>query len=154
MKRLQFTKQLVTTVILTGLLVATSQSAWSLTVGDVLTQISQNSYQAYQNTIENMGLGLYGGNDYNQGYRNRDGWAGGGTLGNAETQLYLLDQFASMGLNVTTQGTYNNVVAEMPGSQTPDKIYILGAHYDTYLPGSRPGGDDNASGIKNQRQQY
>lgn len=37
--------------------------------------------------IERMGLGEYGGPAYNQGYRDRDGWAGEGTLGNQEARL-------------------------------------------------------------------
>ncbi len=111
----------------------------------VVDLISQSQYTAYHVDIENSSLGLYDP-DYNQGYRNRDGYAGGGTLGNQEAALYLSDSFAAMGLNVSVQGTYNNIVAELPGTTTPENIYIVGAHYDTYLSGERPGGDDNASG--------
>jgi Zn-dependent M28 family amino/carboxypeptidase len=93
-----------------------------------------------------MGLGLYGGASYNQGCRSRDGWDGGGSLGNQETNLYLGDSFAGMGLNVTVQGSYKNVVGELRGTQTPQKVYIVGGHYDTYGNGEKPGGDDNASG--------
>ncbi|HEG44697.1 MAG TPA: M28 family peptidase, partial [Phycisphaerales bacterium] len=94
----------------------------------------------------NMGLGLYGGLDYDQGFRNRDGWDGPGTLGNQETRLYLSDMFTDMGLDVTIQGSYSNVVGELKGTGTPENIYLIGAHYDTYGSGERPGGDDNASG--------
>ncbi len=38
-----------------------------------------------------------------------------------------------------------SVVAELPGTQRPDEIVIIGAHYDT-VPGS-PGANDNASGV-------
>ncbi len=113
---------------------------------DAVKAVSLGQYQTYQVDIESMGLGLYGGPTYNQGYRNRDGWANGGTLGNKETQLYLLDQFSSMGLDVSVQGRYKNVVAELPGIQTPGDIYIVCGHYDTTSNGERPGGDDNASG--------
>jgi Zn-dependent M28 family amino/carboxypeptidase len=34
----------------------------------------------------------------------------------------------------------------LKGSVTSENIYIVGAHYDTYLSGEHPGGDDNASG--------
>ena len=51
-----------------------------------------------------------------------------------------------MGLNVNVQGAYKNVVAELTGTVTPEKIYVVGGHYDTYGSGERPGGDDNASG--------
>ncbi len=41
--------------------------------------------------------------------------------------------------------TFRNIVAEKKGTATPEKIVILGAHYDS-VEGS-PGADDNASGI-------
>lgn len=107
--------------------------------------VSQANYQAYHLTVENMGLGLYGGAGYDMGYRNRDGWAGPGSLGNQEARLYLQDMFTAMGLSVSVQGSYLNVVGELTGTTTPENIYIIGAHYD-HLAGDRPGGDDNASG--------
>jgi hypothetical protein len=114
---------------------------------NVVKKVSPRQYRAYQVEIQNMGLGLYGGPAYDQGYRNRDsGIFFGDTLGNQEARLYLVDQFSSMGLDVTVQGFYKNVVAELPGIQTPEDIYIVSAHYDTTSNGERPGGDDNASG--------
>jgi Zn-dependent M28 family amino/carboxypeptidase len=112
--------------------------------------VSQTDYQTYHLDVENMGLGLYGGADYDMGYRNRDGWEGPGSLGNQEARLYLQDAFTAMGLSVSVQGSYLNVVGELTGTTTPDKIYLIGAHYD-HLGGDgpdddRPGGDDNASG--------
>lgn len=115
-------------------------------VQEAVNKVSLGQYKTYQIDIENMGLGLYGGPDYNQDYRNRDGWRGGGTLGNAEARLYLTDQFISMGLDVFVQGDYANVVAEWPGLAHPNDVYIVCAHYDTTSGGERPGGDDNASG--------
>jgi aminopeptidase YwaD len=41
--------------------------------------------------------------------------------------------------------TYKNIVAEKKGTISPNRVFILGAHYDT-VPGS-PGADDNASAI-------
>lgn len=136
-------------VFLIGLLItlfvlfATSTSAQQIT--DVVGQVSQNQYQTYQQAIENAGLGLYD-SSYNQGYRNRDGWAGGGSPGNQEACLYLANEFTNMGLDVTIQGNYRNVVAELTGTVKAEKIYIVGGHYDTAGSGERPGGDDNASG--------
>ena len=115
-------------------------------VQDAVDKVSVEQYQACEVDLENMGLGLYGGRAYYQGYRNRDGWANGGTLGNQEARLYLTDRFTTMGLQVSVQGVYKNVVAEWPGVQTPEEIYIVCAHYDTTSLGERPGGDDNASG--------
>jgi len=120
---------------------------FAVDVGDLVDLVSQSQYQSYQVSIQDMGLGLYGGTAaYNQGYRNRDGWAGDGTKGNQEARLYLTDQFTGMGLDVLIQGSYKNVVAELPGTETPDRVYIVGGHYD-HIGGDAPGGDDNASGI-------
>lgn len=109
--------------------------------------VSQTEYETYHYFIESCGLGLYGGPSYiNPGtVRNRDGWAGNGTPGNQEARLYITDMFTDMGLTVTIQGSYKNVIGELTGTTTPDNIYIIGAHYD-HLGGDRPGGDDNASG--------
>ena len=108
---------------------------------DAVNKVSLEQYRTYQVDIENMGLGFYGGQAYNQGFRNRDGWADGGTLGNQETRLYLVDHLSSMGLDVSIQGSYANVVAELPGIQTPGAIYIVCGHYDTTSNDERPGGD-------------
>ena len=107
--------------------------------------VSQIHYQKFHLDIENMGLGLYGGAEYNMGYRNRNGWEGPGSLGNQEARLYLRDTFREMGLSVSLQGSYLNVVGELTGTKTPENIYIIGCHYD-HLEGDMPGGDDNASG--------
>lgn len=119
---------------------------YAVTISEVPGQVSLDQYRTYQQAVQNMGLGLYGGSAYNQGYRNRDGWSEGGSLGNQEASLYLSNKFTQMGLNVTVQGSYKNVVAELPGKYIPQKIYIVGAHYDTAGNDERPGGDDNASG--------
>jgi len=114
-------------------------------VQEVADHVSQTHYQTYQLDIENMGLGLYGGADYDMGYRNRDAYEGPGSLGNQEARLYLRDAYEAMGLNVSVQGVYLNVVGEITGTTTPENIYVIGGHYD-HLEGDRPGGDDNASG--------
>ncbi len=122
-----------------------------LSVQAVADRVSRTRYEAYQLDVESMGLGLYGGAGYDMGYRNRYGWEGPGSLGNQEARLYLQDAFTAMGLSVSVQGSYLNVIGELTGATTPENIYIVGAHYD-HLGGDgpddddRPGGDDNASG--------
>jgi len=112
----------------------------------IVDSVSQTSYRTYQLDIESMGLGLFGGEDYNMGYRNRDFHLDNGpTPGNKEACLYLQNAFREMGLKVSVQGDYLNLVGELTGTETPGKIYVIGAHYD-HLEGDRPGGDDNASG--------
>jgi len=115
-------------------------------IQEVVDSVSVAQYQNYQVDIESMGLGLYGGSDYKMAYRNRDyHLEEGPSPGNREANLYLQDAFRSMGLKVTVQGKYANVVGELTGTKSPEKIYIIGAHYD-HLEGDMPGGDDNASG--------
>ena len=64
---------------------------------------------------------------------------------------YIYNEFSKGGLRVWEEPfqwegeKYHNIVAEKRGLGSPDKIFILGAHYDT-VPGS-PGADDNASAI-------
>ena len=63
----------------------------------------------------------------------------------------LLEEFKSLGYEVSVQ-TYSadgrsvrNVIAEKRGSSDPERVWIVGAHYDT-VP-ETPGADDNASGV-------
>jgi len=124
----------------------------------VVDQVSQEQYQSYHLTVENMGLGLYGGREFDMGYRNRDYYIyddstsdegptydDGPTPGNREACLYLQDTYKAMGLSASVQGKYKNVIGELTGTTTPENIYIIGAHYD-HIEGDMPGGDDNASG--------
>ena len=129
-----------------AVLVTAATATASPLIEHIVGEISQSSYTDYQQTIEDMGLGLYGGAGYDQGYRGRNAISTGDSLGNQECRLYLQDQFTAMGLSTTVQGTYHNVVAELAGTVTPDEIYIIGAHYDSTTGNPRPGGDDNASG--------
>lgn len=52
---------------------------------------------------------------------------------------------ASMQTYDVKGNTYHNVFAEKKGERFPEKIIVIGAHYDT-VTGS-PGADDNASGV-------
>ena len=64
---------------------------------------------------------------------------------------YISDQFTSFGYQVERQPvlfdgyTYHNVIAERRGTDSPEKILIVGAHYDSVR--TTPGADDNASGV-------
>jgi hypothetical protein len=115
-------------------------------VQEIADGISESRYREYHLAMENMGLGLYGGEAYDMGFRNRDALEGQDSPGNQEARLYLRDTFSAMGLEVTLQGEHQNVVGELTGATTPEEIYVIGAHYD-HLEGDMPGGDDNASGV-------
>ncbi len=66
---------------------------------------------------------------------------------------WIRDQFLSYGIADVSfhnwSSTYSdNVVAVIPGVHDPDKIVVLGGHYDSTTPtsGNAPGADDDASG--------
>jgi Zn-dependent M28 family amino/carboxypeptidase len=64
---------------------------------------------------------------------------------------FISDQFGSFGYQVTRQvflfrgKTYYNIIAELAGKSFPEKILVVGAHYDSVQ--TTPGADDNASGV-------
>jgi hypothetical protein len=73
------------------------------------------------------------------------------TSGGSEAEQWLVDRFSALGLTTTTHSFDNgadNVVAEIPGAVEPERVVIVGAHYDSLAFGgsSAPGADDNASG--------
>ncbi len=65
--------------------------------------------------------------------------------------LYIEQELRSYGYSpirqtYTADGqTFSNIEVEVPGVQHPDKIVVIGAHYDT--AGNLPGANDNASGV-------
>ncbi len=64
---------------------------------------------------------------------------------------YISSELSSYGYDVSFQtyrfqgNTYKNISTEIRGKKTPEKILIIGAHYDTVT--GTPGADDNASAI-------
>lgn len=67
------------------------------------------------------------------------------------TVAYLRGQWEQMGYEVreepyeSSDGPVKNLYVEIPGSQLPDDVIVLGAHYDTVA--QSPGADDNASAV-------
>ncbi len=68
-----------------------------------------------------------------------------------QTTDYISAQFSSFGLPVSRQtfrfrgNDYDNIIAERTGRISPEKVLVVGAHYDSVY--TTPGADDNASGI-------
>jgi len=68
-----------------------------------------------------------------------------------KTVQYISGEFAAFGCQVSHQSfkfagnTYQNVIAELKGQTSPEKVLVVGAHYDTVR--TTPGADDNASGV-------
>ncbi len=68
-----------------------------------------------------------------------------------KTAEYIASELMSYGYEVSFQpyrfqgNTYKNIYTEIRGKKMPQKILLIGAHYDTVT--GTPGADDNASGI-------
>jgi len=64
---------------------------------------------------------------------------------------YICIQLNEMGYTVglepveSADGLSHNVIAAFPGSESPNNVWIAGAHYDTVA--TTPGADDNASAV-------
>jgi len=74
------------------------------------------------------------------------------TSGGVAAQNWIVSQFEALGYGDVSTFNYNswsdNVVAVKPGVATPERIYVIGGHYDSIsnVSGNAPGADDNASG--------
>lgn len=70
--------------------------------------------------------------------------------GNALAETYIKQKLQSYGLTTTIQSfstTGKNVIATQPGTEFPNKKYMICAHFDDMPSGvTAPGADDNASG--------
>jgi hypothetical protein len=68
-----------------------------------------------------------------------------------KTADYIKSELSKYGYTVFEQPykveghTYKNIFVEIKGEKPPEKVLIIGAHYDTVT--GTPGADDNASGI-------
>lgn len=123
---------------LLALALVVPNAAWATPVDQFVSQISQSQYTTYVQTLQ----------DFETRYFN--------TAGNAAALSYIYNEFAGFGLSVAYDpfsyggGTYNNVVATLPGRTNPGNVYIVGAHMDSTSPDPAhhaPGADDNASGM-------
>ncbi len=68
-----------------------------------------------------------------------------------ETKDYIETVLKDLGVDYTLQtykwmgNFFSNIIVTMPGQEEPEKIFIIGAHYDTVF--GTPGADDNASAV-------
>ncbi len=107
------------------LFLSLSLSASAATVQTVVDQVSRTSYEdfhrnsLYTHDGNNRGAWPYPSPDHDQ----------------ASNNIY--NAFQSFGLDATLDGfVYNayprgNVVATLPGTVHPERIYVVGAHYDS-----------------------
>jgi hypothetical protein len=120
-----------------GLLAAllTAPAADATTIAGIVREVSQAHYtdllknQLYTRTGNNRGVN---GTQHDLARTNILNFLHGYGLATA------LEPFSYSGK------TYSNVVAVKPGLVHPERIYLVGAHYDSV---NNPGADDNASGV-------
>ncbi|WNG32298.1 M28 family peptidase [Archangium violaceum] len=66
-----------------------------------------------------------------------------------KARQWVRERFESLGYTVTTHDTEDarfpttNLIAELRGTEHPEEVVVIGAHYDAYYSGA----DDNSSGV-------
>lgn len=126
-------------LIVLTLALAPATWAWAVTVQDVVDQVSQVSYTQYLYTANF----LYTHDGDNRGI-------GGANNHHDDAQANIYTTFQSFGLITSLDPflysgqTYYNVIGVHEGILYPNRMYIIGAHYDSV---NNPGADDNASGV-------
>lgn len=122
-------------ILAPAVLLLSAAGALADTVWDLVNQVNQAQYTAYLRDS----LYTRAGNNRNDGQPDH-----------AAAQAFIFNTLTGFGLTTVLDSSshagypYTNVVATLPGSLYPDRIYVVGAHYDSV---SCPGGDDNASGV-------
>ena len=128
-------------------------SAWSdaaptTGVGDVVAELNVASYQ---NILDNMLLTHTGDNRgfvWNSSqeayYPSADHDTARDTILSWFTGLGLVASLDPFTFNSNSYRGCNNVIGLLPGRITPDRVYVIGGHYDSV---DNPGADDNASGV-------
>jgi len=111
-------------------------SAYSANVGDIVNLVSKSSYADFLDTK----LFTHNGNDRRAGSGTNHNQA----RDNINSYLGSLSGMTSS-ISHFTYGSVSgdNVVGELKGTTQPEKILIIGSHYDSV---GNPGADDNASG--------
>lgn len=111
-------------------------SGFSATVGDIVNLVSKSSYTDFMDKT----LYTHNGNDRRAGTgANHDQ-----TRDNINNYLGSLSGMTSA-ISHFTYGAVSgdNVVGELKGTAQPERVLIIGSHYDSV---GNPGADDNASG--------
>ncbi|MBN2007157.1 MAG: M28 family peptidase [Anaerolineae bacterium] len=117
-------------------------------VAEMIGQVQEVTVYTYTAQLSGVVPANVGGTPYTIATRHTNS----GTSIQKATQ-FAYEHFQALGLDVSyhtwSASGYNNrnVVAEMPGAQTPDEIVLVTAHIDDMPSGSTaPGADDNGSG--------
>ncbi len=121
-------------------------------VRSMIDRVSQTKLEQYVRELSGESAVTVGGETYTIVSRH----TGSGTPIQKATQ-YVGEHLTGLGLavedhpwswtNSTTSYSGHNVIGQITGETTPDRIFLIGAHLDDMPSGaSAPGADDNASG--------
>lgn len=120
------------------------QVAYSPTVEAITQEITAESLMDLENPITGTTPATIGGDTYTIATRNAY------TEGNEKAAQWIYERFEEFGYapwyhEYDDNGT--NVLAELTGTEYPEKYFMICGHYDDMPAGSfAPGADDNASG--------
>lgn len=118
--------------------IVTSNSVGASPIDAIVGRVSQTDYSTYVQDLQN----------FNTRYLT--------SQGNVDALTYIYNAFVGFGLTTAydnftyNNGSYNNIVATLPGKTHPENVYIVGAHMDSTsndAANKAPGADDNASGM-------
>jgi hypothetical protein len=102
-------------------------------IADMMSRISESEIYSTVVDLQNFGTRKYG------------------FPGNVEAAAYLYNSLGEIpGLSVEYQGSYNNVIATLLGTDAnSNAVYMVGAHYDDTSsdPNNAPGATDNGGGV-------
>lgn len=110
-------------MIFLALCLVSITSAAAATIGDLAAEVSMPNLQNHVAALAGDRASVAGRN---------------------AARSYIASQLQGYGYT-TSVDAKGNVIAALPGVTTPDKIYVVGAHFDAVV--GAPGADDNASGI-------
>lgn len=104
-------------------------------VDTMVARVTGNELQTFDQTLQ----------DFGTRYSNLQG--------GLDAQAWLVQQFQSYGYDQIAQTAVpniqaKNVCATLPGTTTPEQVYVIGGHYDSITSNhaNAPGADDNGSG--------
>lgn len=133
--------------------VPTSQQGQNPVISAIIGQVSRDEFLQVDKGLSGAVPVKIGGQDVTLATRYTPSQQG------TQAEQYVYEYFQQLGLSTKYEpwaGTNTmcanirgrNVVAEIPGSKEPSRIYIFSAHLDSTAPrtDSAPGADDNASG--------
>lgn len=134
-----FRSILISMLLSVGILAQSTPSVQS-----IINQVNIDSLMKYVKELSGVNPVIINGQSVTIASRHKN------NAGNDQAANYLMQKLSSYGLTVTNQvfsSTGRNIYAVQPGTEFPNKKFMICGHYDSMPSGAiAPGADDNASG--------